>query len=123
MSYSTGEEAWVPGTVNDSTTLSSPVNGLSSKRMGFDLTLPLTRAQQVPITLPKWISLLYIKASYTRETEHEAFLSEDYTIATNYWRIFANANLKFWYDVNSSLNFVYKPKNENQKLLISPELI
>jgi hypothetical protein len=115
MSYSTGEEAWVPITVNDSTRLSSPVNGLSSKSEGFDLTLPLSSYQQIPFALPKWISSLYVKASYARETEHDAFLSEDYTITTNYWNILANANLKLWYDVNSSINFMCYPKNENPK--------
>ena len=109
--YSTGLFNYVTSVIEDSVTISSPINISSNKTYGIELTFPYYNTPTMPVHLPDFISMLNVQFRYTYRKQFGQYLNEDlnYTGYYKWWT--ANLGLKLWFDINANVSFRYTPKS------------
>ena len=113
--YSTGLFNYVTSVVDDSVTVSSPINISSNKNYGIELTLPYYNTPMMPVHLPDFISMLNVQFGYTYRKQAGQYLNEDLNYSQYYKWLNANLGLKLWFDVNANISFRYNPRTETRR--------
>lgn len=113
--YSTGLFNYVTSVIEDSVTVSSPINISSNKTYGIELTLPYYNTPMMPVHLPDFINMLNVQFGYTYRKQTGQYLNEDLNYSGYYKWLTANLGFKLWFDVNANLSFRYNPKSETRR--------
>ncbi|MCJ7690183.1 MAG: TonB-dependent receptor, partial [Clostridiaceae bacterium] len=116
--YSTGLFNYVTSVIEDTITISSPINISNNKTYGIELTLPYYNTPTMPVHLPDFISMLYVQFGYTYRKQSGQYLNEDLNYSVYRKWLIANLGLKLWFDVNANLSFRYFPKIESTRSII-----
>jgi len=113
--YTTGLFNYVTSVVDDSVTVSSPINITSNKTYGLELTLPYYNTPTMPVHLLDFISMLNVQFGYNYRKQAGQYLNEDLNYSGYYKWLTANLGLKLWFDINADLSFRYNPKTETRR--------
>jgi outer membrane receptor protein involved in Fe transport len=102
---------------SDTISVSTWINSIATKTYGAEFNMPIMNGPTSPVTLPDWLTMININASYQYMTEEAGYMSDDYNISRNVYRLGGNLNLKLWYDVDASFYISYNPKQRDDRFV------
>ena len=111
--HSTGNMEYETAVINDSVTVSSPINLTSTDLYGLELSLPYYNSPTSPIHLPDFISSFNINYSYRYYKQHGNYYEENLNYSSKSSDLNANLGLVLFYDINANISFWYQPKHSD----------
>ena len=122
--HSTGNMNYETAVINDSISVSSPINLTSTDLFGLELSLPYYNSPASPVHLPDFISSFNINYSYRYYKQHGNYYEENLNYVSKSSNLNANLGLALFYDIKANISFWYSPKysdvrssNREQKYL------
>ena len=109
--YSNGMFDNATSIIDDSVSVSSPINIGSNKTYGLELTLPYYNSPMMPFHLPDFINMINIQFGYNYRKQTGQYLNENLNYNGNRTWLTANIGLAIWYDINSNISLRYNPKS------------
>jgi len=111
--HSTGNMSYQTAVINDSISISSPINISSTDLYGVELSLPYYNSPTSPVHLPDFITSFNINYSYRYQKSHGNYYDENLNYNTEWSDINANLGLKVFYDIDMNISLWYKPKQSD----------
>jgi len=113
--HSTGNMNYETAIINDSISISSPINISSTDLYGLELSLPYYNSPTSPVHLPDFISSFNINYNYRYQERHGRYYGENLNYNTVSSDLNANLGLKVFYDIDVNFNFMYIPKQNDAR--------
>ena len=115
--YSNGLFDNVTSIIDDSISVSSPINIGLNKTYGLELTLPYYNSPMMPFHLPDFVNMINIQFGYNYKKQTGQYLNENLSYdGDNKW-LNINLGLALWYDINSNISLRYNPKSKSDRYI------